>query len=432
VRKWLKIAAPLLAVGIIAACSSQGASSSSASSSNSPVTIEFWNTYSGPLETELTSIVKEFEASHPNITVKPVYEPYETELQSLQTAVAAKQPPALAQLEMSDVGTLVADGALAPVSSLLSSSDAQALQKSIVPSIASANTFQGQLYTVPMGYNSNVLYYNKDLLAKDGITAQDMPTTWAELEADSEKVSKDSNGSVYGYVFPAQAPWILEARMWQTDTTLFNAAGTKATFDTASGVSMFNNYKQLLDTKSAEMVTTDADLDQLTDLFAAGKTAMFEQSSTAVQNIQAEVKFPIGVATFPTMGKQAYSMGGYNLGIFNDVPQAQKQAAAEFAQWWSSPTIAAKWTTISNYLPGITAAYNTTALANWEKANPSGAAAAKQMPYTQPEPSMAGFPQIATDLANAFDATMDGKGSAQSELSSAAGEADTILAQNAN
>jgi sn-glycerol 3-phosphate transport system substrate-binding protein len=281
-----------------------------------------------------------------------------------------------------------------------------------------------------MGYNSNVLYYNKDLLAKDGINPQDL--TWTELEADSEKVSQDSKGSVYGYAFPAEASWILEARFWQSGVTLFNTAGTKATFDTAAGVSMFNNYKQLLDTKAAEMVYTDADLDQLTDLFAAGKVAMFEQSSTAVQNIQSEVKFPMGVATFPTMGKQAYSMGGYDLGVFSGVPQAQQQAAATFAQWWSSPAIAAQWTSISNYLPGITAAYTTSTFQKWEKADPSGAVAAQQLPDAQPEPDMAGVTQIETDMQNAFDATMDGKGSAASNLSSLANESDTILAQNSN
>jgi ABC-type glycerol-3-phosphate transport system substrate-binding protein len=419
----------LLSAALVAACSSQGTTASSAGSSNSPVTIDFWNTYSGAYETELASIVKEFEADHPNITVKLVYEPYATELQSLQTAVAAKQPPALAQLEMTDVGQLASDGALAPVSSLLSSSSAQALQKSMLPSIASANTFQGQLYTVPFGYNSNILYYNKDLLAKDGITP---PKTWTELEADAEQVSKDSNGSTYGYVFPAAASWILEARFWQTGTNLFNAAGTKAEFDSPQGVSMFTNYEQLVKTKAAEMVYTDADLDQLTDLFASGKAAMFEQSSTAVQAITAETKLPIGVATFPTMGKQAYSLAGYDLGIFNDVPAAQKQAAAEFAQWWSSPAIAAKWTSMSNYLPGIAAAYDTSTFKQWEKANPSGAVAAQQLPNALPEPDMPGFPQIATDLTNTFDATLDGKGSAQSELSQLASQANTILAQNSN
>ena len=422
--------AALLLTGALCACSSQATTTNSAGSSNSPVTIDFWNTYSGPLETELTSIVHEFEATHPNITVKLVYQPYATELQSLQTAVAAKQPPALAQIEMSGAGTLVADGALAPVSGLLPSSAAQALKASIIPSIAAANSFQGQLYTVPFGYNSNVLYYNKDLLAKDGISPQDMPKTWAQLEADSEQVARDSKGSVYGYAFPAQASWILEARFWQSGVTLFNPAGTKATFDTAQGVSMFNDYKQLLNTKAAEMVYTDADLDQLTDLFASGKVAMFEQSSTAVQSIASEVKFPVGVATFPTMGKQAYSMGGYDLGIFNNVPQAQQQAAAEFAQWWSSPAIAAKWTASSNYLSGIKAVYSTATYQKWEKANPSGAVAAQQLPYAQPEPDMAGFTQIATDLTNAFDATMTGKGSAQSNLSSLASQANTILAQN--
>jgi sn-glycerol 3-phosphate transport system substrate-binding protein len=232
----------LLLTAALCACSSQGTSATSAKSPSSPVTIEFWNTYTGPLETELTSIVHDFESTHPDITVKLVYQPYATELQALQTAIAAKQPPALAQIEMSGAGTLVADGALAPISGLLPASSAQALDKSIIPSIAAANSFQGQLYTVPFGYNSNILYYNKNLLASDGISPQDMPKTWAQLEADAVRVSQDSKGSVYGYAFPAQAPWILEARFWQSGVTLFNPAGSQATFDTAQGVSMFNNY----------------------------------------------------------------------------------------------------------------------------------------------------------------------------------------------
>ena len=49
-----------------------------------------------------------------------------------------------------------------------------------MPKSAAANSFQGQLYTVPFGYNSNVLYYNKNLFRAAGspytFVASTLPT----------------------------------------------------------------------------------------------------------------------------------------------------------------------------------------------------------------------------------------------------------------
>jgi ABC-type glycerol-3-phosphate transport system substrate-binding protein len=404
-------------------------SASTSKTAAAPVTIQFWNNFTGTgaLGNELGTLVSEFNATHPGVVVDPVYEPYATMLQTVQTAVAAKAPPAIAQLELTTNAQLAADGALTPIPSLLSKSSASALEKSIIPAIKEANSYKGTMYTVPFGYNSNVLYYNKALLAKAGITTAELPTTWAKLTADAKKLT---NSGTYGYAFPAQAPWILEVRLWQSGAQLFNTNNTKALFDSSTAVGAFNSYKTLLNTKSAEMVQTDADLDQLTDLFAAGKVAMFEQSSTAMQSIAATAKFDVGVAQFPTLGKKVYSLGGYNLGIFKGAPKAQQKAAAVFAKWWSSPSIAAQWTSLSNYMPGIQAAWNTPTLKAWEAADPRRAVAAAQMPYTKPRPDFPAYPQIATDLANAFEATMSGQGSAKSNLTQAASQADSIIANS--
>src|SRR4051794_6943144 len=97
---------------------------------------------------------------------------------------------------------------------------------------------------------------------------------------------------------------------------------------------------------------------------------MFEQSSTAMKTITGKAKFDVGIAEFPSMGKPVYSMGGYNPGVFDSAPDDQKKVAAEFAQWWASPAIAAKRTSMSNYLPGIQAAWDTGTLKQWEREDP--------------------------------------------------------------
>ncbi len=376
-----RVAIPLVLVpGLVAALAGCSAAASSdpkpttTFDAKHPVTIEFWNTYTGPLEDELTSIVDDFEKSHPGITVKLVYQPYDSILQSLQTSVAAKKPPALSQLELTQMAQLASFGALDPLEKNMSAADATKVEKAMIPAIKTANSYDDTVYSVPMGYNSNVLYYNPDLIQKAGLTPGELPKTWAELEKDGQLLTQDTDGDgtpdIYGYGFPAQAPWILEVRTWQAGAEIFDKDNTKATFNSPAAAKVFANYQDLVKQGAGEMVQTDSSLNQLTDLFAAGKIAMFEQSSTAMQGIQAKAPFSVGVSRFPTMGKKVYSLGGYNLGIFKDAPADQKAAAAEFLQWWSTPTVAAQWTSISNYMPGIQSALDSSAFKKWESDDP--------------------------------------------------------------
>jgi ABC-type glycerol-3-phosphate transport system substrate-binding protein len=439
VKKFLRVAVPLALVGALAGCSATPAADPSPAvtfSAAHPVTIEFWNTYTGPLEDELSSIVKDFESSHPGINVKLVYQPYDTILQSLQTAVAAGQPPALSQLELTQMAQLASFGALDPLSKELTATQEKSVEAAMIPSIATANSYDGTLYTVPMGYNSNVLYYNPDLIKKAGLTPADLPKTWAQLEKDGALLTQDTNGDgtpdVYGYGFPAQAPWILEPRLWQVGGEVFNKDNTQATFNSAAGQKVLANYQALVKDKAGEMVQNDSSLSQLTSLFATGKIAMFEQSSTAMQGIDAAAPFTVGVSQFPTMGKPVYSLGGYNLGIFKDAPADQKAAAAEFEQWWATPKVAAEWTSISNYMPGIKAALTSATYKKWLAQDPRRGVAAKQLSGARSRPNLPSYPQISTDWANAFQATLSGQGTAKSNLDSAAKTSDGILATSGN
>ena len=54
------------------------------------------------------------------------------------------------------------------------------------------------------------------------------------------------------------------------------------------------------------MVVHHLSLNQLVDLFAVGKVARSQQSSTAVQDITSAAKFAVGEAEFPTLGKKVF------------------------------------------------------------------------------------------------------------------------------
>lgn len=398
------------------------------------ITIEFWHIFSGTLGERIGELVEQFEAEHPNIDVNLTYVPYDAMLQNTLGAVAASNPPAIAQLELTLMARLAADGALQPIEGLLSEAEFADLRSTIIPSIAEANSYNGQLVTVPMGYNSNVLYYNPELIEAAGLDPEtDLPTTWDELIEIVPQLTVDENNDgepeVWGYGFPVRAPWILEVRLWQSGAEIFSDDNSAVVVNSDAAASMIDNYIALISTGGALPVATDTALNELADLFAAGRVAMFEQSSTSFFGITERAPFEVGVSTFPTMGEDVFSMGGYNLGIFDQVSDEEKAAALELALWWSQPENAAQWTAISNYMPGIQGAWETDTLAAWVEEDPRRGVASVQMPFARPRPNQPAYPQIAELIADAFEASVTADADPMTALNEAAERGNAVLEQ---
>jgi ABC-type glycerol-3-phosphate transport system substrate-binding protein len=264
---------------------------------------ELWHIFNGALGDALSGLLTEFQAQQPSIGVDATYVPYDAMLQTLLSAISAGTPPAAAVLEMTLMARLAAENALAPVESLLTATGAATLKDSLVPSIRDANSVGGALCTVPLGYNSNQLYYNPDLLQRASLDPEhDLPASWDALVEVAPRLTvnrtADQQADVWGYGFPARAPWILEVRFWQSGAELFDPAGKQAVFNSAEGRATFDNYRRMQASGGALMVSADTALNQLADLFSAGKLAFFEQSSTAFAGIAEKAPFQSGVGRF--------------------------------------------------------------------------------------------------------------------------------------
>jgi sn-glycerol 3-phosphate transport system substrate-binding protein len=399
-----------------------------------PVTVDMWHIFSGRSAEALSAIASEFTAQRPAIAINAVYVPYDAMLQNLLSAIAAGSPPTLAGIELTLTARLAAENGLAPIEQLMTRTAATALKESLIPTIREANSYNGVLYTVPMGYNSNQLYFNPELVRKAGLDPErDLPRTWDALIEASTRLTSGKSGpqqaDVWGYGFPSRAAHILEVRFWQAGAELFDASGKQALFNSDRGQAMFDNYARLQSTGGALLVATDSGLNQLADLFGAGKVALFEQSSTAYPGIAQKAQFQLGVGAFPSMGKAVYSMGGYNLGVFRQAPDDKRQAAVEFMQWWSSAEPAARWTAASNYMPGVASAWDTPTLKAWRAEDPRRAVAAEQLPAARPRPNLPQYPQIAEMLMDAFEATLSGQEPARTALDRAAARAQELLSR---
>jgi raffinose/stachyose/melibiose transport system substrate-binding protein len=168
-----------------AACSGGNSSSTSSSagstgsaSSSAKVTLSWWNNANTqPLLGVFQSIIKSFEASHPNITIQNV--PMQNELfkTKITPALRGNAPPDIFQQWGSgQQATQVQSGKLADISSNVSSWIGS------LGTPATAWQTNGKWYGVPYDLHVVGFWYRKDLFQKAGITTT--PTTIPELESD--------------------------------------------------------------------------------------------------------------------------------------------------------------------------------------------------------------------------------------------------------
>jgi multiple sugar transport system substrate-binding protein len=175
----------LAAIALAAGCSSSGSGGSAAADANQKVTLTFWSWVPN-----MDKIVAVWNKAHPNIQV--VFTKAaggDAELTKLLTSGKAKTMPDLAQIEYQSLPTMVSNNYLADISQYANS------VKSDYPSGLWNQVTLGTsaVYGVPQDAAPLAFFYRTDLFKQYDLTP---PATWAEYQADAEKVHK-ANPNVY-------------------------------------------------------------------------------------------------------------------------------------------------------------------------------------------------------------------------------------------
>ena len=186
-------AAALLAAG----CSSSPSGGSS--SSGGVVHLSMLTGFTGPDEPSYQALIKEFNATHPDIQVTMTVEPWATVGQKLPASWATGQGPDLAT-PSSDPGSIfnyIKTNSVLDLSSATGTGADKIDSAAFPSSVSSAFTVDGKLYAVPANLATLVLYYNNDMFAKAGISSP--PKTEADFIADAKKLTLTSGGKTSQY-----------------------------------------------------------------------------------------------------------------------------------------------------------------------------------------------------------------------------------------
>ena len=366
-RIFALVLAAVLVLSLLTGCGGQqapaasGSTASASDGSSEPVHITFWHAMNTDV---ITNIVDEFNQSQDEVYVECIYQgAYGDVLNNFRMAMAAggQDAPDIVQVYEGGSAFMIESGYATPVQTYID--EEQFDMSDILPIIRNYYTYNGTMYSMPFNSSNAVLYYNKDMFEKAGIT--EVPTSLEGFLAIGDDLkTKGGAGeplalSIYGWYFEQ---WLCKQGLSYADNgNGRDAAATAVEFDSNGGaLNILNEWKALNDADVAPNVGR-AGSDTATTDFTSGKAAITLGSTASLKQILQDVNgsFEVGTAYFPTIkdgDEGGVSIGGASLWALNNNDDAKAAATWKFIKFLISPESQAYWNAETGYFPVTTAA----------------------------------------------------------------------------
>lgn len=324
--------------------------------------ISFWHSMGGVNGQAIDTLVKKFnDENEYGITVKAQYQgEYDDSLNKLKSAQIGNMEADLVQVYEIGSRFMIESGWITPMQQMIDADSYDLSQ--IEPNLAAYYTIDNQLYSMPFNSSTPIMYYNKEMFEKAGIT--EIPDSLEGIEAVGEKLLNEGGAGqvislgIYG--------WFFEQFIGKQGLEYANngngrtEAATAVAFDSnGAAANILTAWKSLYDKGYAPNVGKGGDAG-LAD-FSAGKSAITLGSTASLKQILQDVngKFEVGTAYFPKVkstDEGGVSIGGASLWALNNNDAKKTRATWEFVKFLISPESQAYWNAQTGYFPVTTAA----------------------------------------------------------------------------
>jgi putative chitobiose transport system substrate-binding protein len=265
---------------------------SSSDTATKKVTIDFWTISLKPTFNDLfDGYIKTYQDSHKNATIKWSDIPYDSVQNKLITSIAGGTSPDVVNLNTTLAMTLAGKDALVDLNK-----EATDAQKSIyIKTLWESTKYKDGMYAFPWYGAPSVLVYNKDILAKAGIT--EVPKNLDEMLSIAKQV-KDKTGA---YV---AVPDEFVKTMFLDGIKLVSDDKTKAVFNTPETVALLTKLKKAADDGIIPK-TNWGKWEEMLQQYSTGKIAMINAGSQTIKRIKDEAPdiYKVTSVTTPILGK---------------------------------------------------------------------------------------------------------------------------------
>ncbi len=373
-----------------------------------PLTLTWEDYYSGcPTNAQcaaLNTMIKEYEATHPGVTIKRTTVAFPDLLQKVLQQAATRTLPDVLILNNLMIPNVAESGVLADLGPYVKG---WAALKDYYKSSLSTATWKGKLYGIPIGNNNLALMYNLKMLKAAGIGHP--PTTWAELRADARKLT---HGQVYGFGFSANAsdesPWQFEPFFWANGGDLTHVADKP-------GVEALQLWVNLVKDGSVPKSVLTWGQTEVENQFIAGNLAMMEMGPWVLSDLVKTKDLQFGITLLPRKTASmppASPMGGEVWTVPASTLQRQR-AAWDVVRWTQDPSRIIALDTLFAYLSAYAPANRTMV-----EHNHLLRTFADLLPHSRFTADRFGtkYPQVSQALWKAIQDTLTGRQSVQQAL----------------
>lgn len=324
-----------------------------------PLELTFWTPFTGGDGLFFDDMVVAFNASQRDIVMKTDPVRFMSYYPKLSEALAAGTAPDVVVVHQDRLIDYAATGYFLALDPWLAKAGID--RGGFAAGPLAACTLKGRTYAVPMDVHPLVMYYNKALFAKAGVTK--VPTTAEELfaaaQAIQEKtgaigIASDNTAATYkAYTLTR----IFMSLLMEEGKTVLDAGNTRANFNNPEGRKA---YQFLLDMVYRYGVTPKGlDYDFSVNYFKAGKAGIHFNGVWVIGILEAQRDLDFGVVPFPAfMGPRAAWSGSHAFAIpvRKGMDERRTLAIMKFIDWMTAH--GALWAR-AGHIPTRTSVYST-------------------------------------------------------------------------
>jgi sn-glycerol 3-phosphate transport system substrate-binding protein len=354
---------------------------------DAPVSIEFWHAMSGDRIDLIQSIVDDFMAENPNITVEVQYSgSYNDTLNKVISAHKAGNAPSV--FHAYEIGTLglIKSGITVAVDEVAKKFDEEIDWDEFFVPVQSYYKYQGLHYSMPFNSSTPLVYYNKTLFEKAGLDPDNPPRTFSDIREAAMALKESGVDSPITWNLNA---WYFEQMHCLQDAPYVNNSNgrgkelpTEVVFNGAAGRKILNWWVGMY--RDGLFMDVGPGWSNHRAAFGSGEAAMIMSSSSDVNLLTkslSEKGWELGTGYIPRPegAKGGVAIGGGSLWLTSEHTPEEELAALKLVKFISSDGPQMAWHKGTGYFPVRKTAMDQLQAEGWFVDNPNYLTAFNQL-----------------------------------------------------
>jgi len=245
------------------------------------ITLEFWTLQLSPVfDNYFKTVIKKYEAEHPNIKIRWVDIPYDAAVQKLMASIAAGKPPDAVNLSADFLSKFAGINALTDITTVIPRDSLYIY----LPNALQSCTFNNKVVALPWYLSTYVLLYNKAFFADAGFTEKDIPKTFKELVKFAREYKNRTNKYplFWNIGKDSYLPMMLESEgVSMTDPEM-----KKATFNSPQGITLISQWVDLYREKYLQSESIMKPGSSIAEAYQSGQVAMIFTGPVFIKRIK--------------------------------------------------------------------------------------------------------------------------------------------------